>query len=169
MAEDRNFEPYIDWEDISDEMTSDFREKFLEYKKAQEMFTAHSSNENAARFLRIQFELSRLSAAIAQTLYTVPMMVHVAGPKVSGKDDDGEEQIVQRCKRCGSILQSWQPSMHFPTSEGPLQIPEDSMMWWEEDAGVAKSVRQGTMYPIEGGRELEKHEKICPDLTSLAV
>ena len=169
MGENRNFEPYFDWAGITDEMTDDLHERILEYKKAQEDFIAEKSNQNAARFMRLQWEVARIGNAITQTIYTIPVMVHVAGQKIYGKDEDGTDQVIQRCKRCGSILQGWQDRYQVATPEGVVRITEENIPWWQENDVVAKPAEEiGTkMYEIENDRPLEEHEKLCPDLSGL--
>lgn len=166
MPEDRGFEPYIDWDAITDEMTDDLHKKVVEYKEAQDNFLAQKSKENASRLMRLQWELSRLGTAITHTIFTVPMMVHVAGPKAQSTKEDHTEEIIQRCKRCGSVLQIWQDKFLIPTPEGLQPVDPDQMPWWNEGDIVAKASDESgsTMYEIEEGRDLDPHERPCPDL-----
>lgn len=165
MGEDRSFEPYFDWDAIDEKMTDDFHALFMEYKKAQEDFASKKSVRTAANFMRLQREMSNIAHAIQHAVYTVPMMVHVAGPKVQNTEEDGTEQILQRCKRCGSVLQVWQDKFLIPTIDGLQPLSEDDLPWWDEGDIVAKASDDtgSTMYQVDEGRDLDDHERPCPD------
>lgn len=168
-------EPFIDWDGIDDQMAKDLREKLRAFRQAQvaldvcDLTEGSHFRSKAADLMRTQEGLASVVTAIRNTLYTVPMIVHVAGAKSTGHDEDGEERIVQRCKRCGSILQIWLESYLRMTPQGPLEIPSDDMVWWQEGEIVAKSASEDRqMYRVKD-RELEDFERPCPDLTKLGT
>jgi len=169
--EQKNFEPYLDWDSIEDEMVDDLHELFMEFRKAKKNFISSKSKERAVAVLKAQYELGRITTAIHHAIFTRPMMIHVAGPKQKIADEDGSDQIVQRCKRCGSILQLWSENFMAVTPAGPIPLEEEDVPWWDDDDVVAKAgdPDQGMqMYEVGKDRELERHERLCPDLTSLA-
>jgi hypothetical protein len=171
----QNFEPYIDWASVSPEMAKDMHEKMLEYRAAIKAFEASGSTKDCSDVMRCQFELTNISAVIQQQLFVLPVMVHIAGEKIhepslhGDEDEEPHEHIIQRCTRCGSILQMWCEVVRLLTPEGPVQVPEEGISWWEPGAVIAKASDDDsmTMYVIEDGRELEKHEHECLDLTGL--
>jgi Zn ribbon nucleic-acid-binding protein len=168
MAEDTGFEPYIDWDGMTDEMVDEFHETLVEFRKYQDEFIANKSKKSAANVLRLQMDISNIAAAIHQTLFTIPMMVHIAGAQDESVDDDGNKQIFQRCKRCGSVLQMWRENIVAMTPNGIREVEPDDMKWWEEDQIVAKTSDEDsmTMYAIDKDQKLEAHEKPCPDFAS---
>lgn len=165
----KNFEPYIDWDSVSAEMSNDMHAKLTEYKAAIKDFEEFNTPANCARVLKTQFELSNLSSVIHQSLFTLPVMVHIAGEKISEVDPEEHNAVVQRCTRCGSVLQSWCEAFSILTPLGPRHLEESDLPWWEPGQIVAKATDDDsmTMYEIEKGRKLEKHEKECVDLTGL--
>jgi hypothetical protein len=182
MPDDQNFEPYIDWDDLSDEMADDLSSRLTRFRKVSDLFIKESNRKrrrrpekiraHAAEMLRLQYELSALYQAIVQTLVTVPMMVHVAGEKKTEQCESiDHDHIVQRCTRCGSMLQSWHANTTVMTPLGPQEIDEEDVTWWTPGSTVAKSGDTGGppmlhMYEIED-RELEKHEMVCVDLAEM--
>ena len=172
-----DFEPHIDWDDISDEMATDLHRNVVALKRAQDRLLAYQGLPEgeglrllAANLLRAQQDLSTTAVAIQTTLYVVPMVVHVAGGRGCMTDDDGNEQVVQRCKRCGSVLQVWIEGFHRVTPEGPCKFSCDQFDWKKEGEIVAKAAHANAhrMYQIED-RELEEFERQCPDLTMLGT
>jgi hypothetical protein len=185
MPDDQqNFEPYIDWNGLTDEMAWDLVEKLVPYKLANERLIKQATRrwrkpnlrkmrEATVELLQLQSELGSLNEAIIRTLVTIPMMIHVAGPKTVEECDSGthNEHRVQRCARCGSVLQMWQEGMMHLTPAGPAEVTEEEISWWTPGTLVAKSGSSGpglSMYEVEPeGRELEKHEMVCVDLNKI--
>jgi hypothetical protein len=138
MPDDQqNFEPYIDWNGLTDEMAWDLVEKLVPYKLANERLIKQATRrwrkpnlrkmrEATVELLQLQSELGSLNEAIIRTLVTIPMMIHVAGPKTVEECDSGthNEHRVQRCARCGSVLQMWQEGMMHLTPAGPAEWPK---------------------------------------------
>ena len=170
MSENQGFEPYLDWSSLTQEMADDLHQLISAYKAAQKKFEEHNTTENAADLMRLQLELTATSAAIQQDLITIPVLVHLAGPKTEGTDSEGHEEIVQRCTRCGSLLQRWCEALVSMTPAGPRSVEQDEMPWWDPGDVVAKASGDNghAMYEITEGRALEKHEKECLDLTGLS-
>lgn len=165
------FEPFIDWDDFSDEMLDDLVEVYDRFKKAQKSFDRRKTKKNAIAMLSSQGELSHIANAIMRTLHTVPVMVHVAGDKAVREGDDGPI-TEQRCTRCGSVLQRWEPSYHAMTPAGPIPLAEDDLPWWDKGDIVAKAGDENesmSMYQIDPERDLEKHERECYALDSLGL
>lgn len=166
-----NFEPYIDWDDFSDEMLADISSAYVTFRSAQKAFDKKKTKQNAVALLRSQMEIGSLAGAIHQALFTVPVMVHIAGEKTTTNDEENET-ITQRCLRCGSVLQKWQDGYHAVTPAGPIPLTEEDMTWWEKGSIVAKAGDEDdsvTMYLIDPKRKLEKHERECYSLDSLGL
>lgn len=168
-------EPFIDWDALDDEMAKDLHQYLCAFRQAQadlaecEEAAGQQFRALAANLLRTQEELSGVVGAIRNALYTVPMVVHVAGAK-SASYEDGQEQVIQRCKRCGSVLQVWTEGLIRMTPGGPSAVPADDMVWWKEGETVAKSASDDRqIYRIDENRELEDFERPCPDLTALGT
>lgn len=167
-----NFDPFIDWEGITPEMVDDIHATLKEFRAAQESFLRTASSEDAAAMLRNQWDLTRTIEAITQTLYTIPVMVHVAGEKKIEEDEQWGEITRQRCVKCGSVLGEWMERMMILTPVGPKQVEEEDLPWWTPGQRVAKAGTQGEddqsmrLYLVED-RELDKHEMPCVDLQDL--
>jgi hypothetical protein len=164
----QNFDPFIDWDSVTQEMADDMHVKILEYKEAIKKFEAENTISNCADVLRLQFELTTTSNSIHAALFTVPVMVHNAGEKVSDSDSEGHSVITQRCTRCGSVLQGWREGMAVLTPNGIEDLVEDKISWWKPGDVVAKAsdAESMTMYVIED-RDLDKHERECVDISHL--
>lgn len=164
-----SFEPFIDWDEMSDEMLHDLSTAYREFRKAQKSFDRRQTKENAIALLKGQHEMSDIATAIFRTLHTVPVMVHIAGEKTTATEDE-QEVIRQRCTRCGSVLQQWMSGYHAMTPAGPIPMDEGDLPWWDPGDIVAKSGDENesmTMYQIDPERELDKHERECYSLDSL--
>lgn len=175
MTESRGFDPYLDWDKINDEMTNDLHEGLVFFHEAQERFRHNKSPKNASDMLKAHYEMAEIASDVKEAIYTQPMMVHVAGEVKSEDNPDNplEEAVIQRCKRCGSVLQVYKEGLSQMTQHGPEPISEDEMLWWDDGDIVAKTSDSTSihMYQIEGkdkpDRALEKHEMECVSLTDL--
>lgn len=169
-------EPYLDWDGITEEMAKDLHANFALFRQAQVDFANMNPLETealkaaAAKLLRSQHELQTVGGAIMATLYTVPVVVHVAGGRTEAADSEGNELVVQRCMRCGSVLRAWTEGLRSIGPEGSCEVTPDDMVWWDEGEIVAKSASDDDrqIYRV-GDRELEGHERTCPDLTALGT
>lgn len=168
-----NFDPFIDYESVNEEMAADLHQAMRAQREAAQDFVSDDEPDlaKAAKFLEITNDVNSTVGAIMETLYTLPVMVHVAGERKeeNNPDDESEQGVVQRCKRCGSVLHFWREGIAIFTPEGPRMLQEDDVPWWEEGTLVAKGQSDSTlaMYEIEEKRELEKHERECLDMNSL--
>lgn len=165
----QNFDPYIDWQAMNEKMVDDFHDLLVRFKSAQDDLLKTKSKEKVIEVIKLQIEMSRISAAIQQTLFVMPVMVHVAGEKTKKLGEDGSEQVSQRCQRCGSVLQFWKEGYAAATPTGPIPLDEDDLPWWSKEDLVAKATNDSsaTMYGIDKERPLKKYEMSCPDLKSL--
>ena len=177
MTEPVGFEPFIDWHGINDEMAQDLAKTVREFRSAQEAFarfddtsTGDAFCKAAADMLLTQHELATTVNAIQSTLFIVPVVIHVAGIRMLEQDDETNDRVVQRCARCGSVLQMWVEGLIRPTPDGPQEISQGDMVWWGEGEVVAKAPAEGgnRMYPVRD-RELEEYEQPCPNLSELRV
>lgn len=166
------FEPFIDWDEFDDEMLGDLSTAYDQFRAAQKRFDKKKTKENAIALLKTQLEISDIATAVHRTLFTVPVMVHVAGEKAFTQDDDGGTVITQRCTRCGSVLQDWKAGYHSMTPAGPMPIGQDDIPWWDAGDIVGKSGDENesmTVYQIDPERNLEKHERECYAFDSLGL
>ena len=166
MADEKNnFEPFIDWDGLDEEMSNDLWSALREFELAKVTFLKERRPENAARLMIAQEKISEINDAIRNTLFTLPMMVHCAGEKIVGNDDDGREEIIQRCTRCGSTLQQWKDGWGTMVDGEVKKLEADDLIWWEPGKQIAKATNDTTtsLYEIPLDRPLEKHELMCPD------
>jgi hypothetical protein len=166
------FEPFIDWDEFSDEMLEDLSKTYEDFRSAQKSFDRRKTKKNAIKLLTAQGALSQIATAIHRTLHTVPVMVHIAGEKSTKEGDDGDLLVEQRCTRCGSVLQRWESGYHAMTPAGPVPLDENDLPWWDSGDIVAKSGDENesmSMYQINPERDLEKHERECYSLDSLGL
>lgn len=170
-----NFEPFIDFESVSEEMAEDAHAMLSRYRKAVDAFVAGSPNDVAAcaEVLESAHEMDKVFRASYNHLYTMPVMVHVAGEKrvEQNPDDSSQEAIFQRCARCGSVLSFFHEEMGIldPETGTARRMEEGDIPWWEEGTIVAKSNSEHGigMYEIAADQELEKHERMCVALNDL--
>lgn len=168
MEENKGFDPYIDWKSMDDKMAKDFIDAYKEFDDAKNSLSADPTKENVARLMRAQESLSEIDIAIRHSLWSVPVMVHIAGPVQEREDQDGHESV-QLCKRCGSILQRLGSGIKIMTSEGLEELTPSDISWWPEGSQVAKGETGGrlAMYMID--QKLEKNEFPCPDLADMGL
>ena len=167
--DEMNFEPFFDYDGITDEMIDDLHQVFVAYKKASDRFTAMKSRREAIRVLETQTAVRETYDAVMAALWTVPAMVHIAGPKrQETHPEHHSEATLQRCQRCGSILQLWHDHMLCMTEHGPEQVTEENVEWWAEGDMVGKSNYETGMnlYEIDD-RELHSWEHPCVDIKGI--
>ena len=102
-----SFEPFFNYEQISEEMAHELRDALKQLRDAQEDLLSAEDAEGvvtcARSVVEAQNEIMITHKAINRYIYTFPAMVHVAGePKL--EFDDGRPVYVQRCERCASEL-----------------------------------------------------------------
>lgn len=161
------FQPHYDWEMLSDDMLNDLHQTSIEYCKTRDTFLIEKTRESAIEFLKAIEKASKTQSEIMNALYVEPALVHVAGSKME-EEIDGEECVVQRCKRCKTILQFWSEKATYLTSIGPVGMDESEVQWWDEDSLLAKRFYNGiAKIEIIENRELSKHEKLCFDFSEI--
>jgi hypothetical protein len=154
-----DFEPYIEWEAMSAEQARAFASALNKWQEASEKLKGGPTPKRAAKAMQAQGELQNVADEIQRDLFRVPAMVHIAGVKEEEVSEDEEDHmhdhthIVQRCKRCKSLIG------FYCENQG---IPEEEIPWWDEDTVVAKATNGPFMdlYSIEG-RNLHSHEHEC--------
>lgn len=168
-----NFDPYLDWDKVDQEVTDDLYDALASYERDRETFLKNKTIDNAKKVLRSHNAITEVSIAVHDYIYTIPVMVHEAGTKKRELDPDYPEEgevTVQRCKRCGSILHAWREGVGVMTNDGPKEISEDDIPWWDVGDIVAKATGpEGAigMYLIDPDHQLEKHEMKCVSLVDL--
>jgi len=166
------FEPFFDYDKLTQEMTEVLHHAATRFNLARDTFIRNPPNTRLCiDLLRAERAFDRTIDEVSRELWTLPVMVHVAGQRETEVCEDcGEgERIIQRCKRCGSTLHLWHEHLMVLTPEGPAELEEDDIPWWEEDTLVAKGTDgpRMTMYSIHPDRRLEKHEMECVSLVDI--
>lgn len=151
-----SFEPFFDYEAISQEMAEDLSETLRQLREAQEDLLSAQDAEGqvacAKRVVEVQNEIMFIHREINRHIYTVPAMVHVAGePKL--EFERGRPVYVQRCERCGSDL------CHSYNHESSEDFDNEHFAVGER-IGKAEVEGAETMYFI-GERDLREHELQC--------
>lgn len=171
-----NFEPFIDYEAVTPEMAQELYGALHEHRDLVQEFLSDEEPdvEKCARLLEAAHRGQNCFHAIIEALWTTPVMVHIAGPVQHETDEDGDEHAFQRCTRCASVLNHFHGHyLVLDPETGPRQMTEEDVPWWSEGTIVAKHTQSDTgnvgMYPIDADRELEKHERVCADLTGLGT
>lgn len=176
MAANIGFEPFIDFDALTLEQAEELRRAVCGYRSAVDTLADSATPETlldlAKNVLRASDDASRTVAEIMNDLHTTPVMVHVAGPRreETNPDDPDDHGVLQRCRRCGSVLNFWSEHVRvLDPAEGPRPLDEDEVPWWDEGELVAKANNQFGlgMYRVSPDRALEKHERECADLSEL--
>jgi hypothetical protein len=169
-----NFDPYFDYESLNDEMVDDLHKALRRYYVIQQDISSSESTSKAKvkELLESFDEVTNVMTDVKRAVYTVPSMVHKAGPKKweTNPDDEDQEAVVQRCSRCGSVLSWWNEGVMGMGEDGrPRVLEEDDIPWWDEGATVAKSTNDNMMglYEVAQGRDLDKDERECVSLAGL--
>jgi hypothetical protein len=163
----QNFDPYPDWEKVTDEHAKKLGNAVAEYRRASVQISDLATPQSAARFMQAHHDVGVIHDEILEDIWTVPMMVHVAAER---DYEEIEEQtvMVQRCARCKSILHIVHEGIVLMGPNGPEWMTEENTPWWAPGQLVAKATRPDSMsmYLIED-RELEKHEMECVGLPNM--
>lgn len=169
-----NFDPYPDWSKLTRKQAEKFALGLARYRRASDALIADPANTDlCAEVIQIHHELGHVEDDILSDIWTIPVMVHVAGPQEWEEHPDPEDDrtaLLQRCVRCKSVLSSFSEGMVALTERGPQRVSEDDMTWWEEGTQVAKSKQDAfgmQMYEIPKDRQLEKHEMECVGLPNM--
>lgn len=164
------FEPFFDYDKVNQEMADAFGQAIHRHKKiVEEIFRSGGkcSPKQLVEALKSNEECEEIVGAIKEDIFTIPVIVHVAEDPA---EDEESEGIVQRCARCKTVLSFWREGIQALTAEGPRQIDQEDVPWWDEGTLIAKtSSSQGIgMYEITPqDRKLERHEVECVGLPNL--
>lgn len=146
-----SFEPFFDYEAISEEMADDLKDALVQLRQAQEDLLSAQDAEGlvacARDVVEAQNEIMYVHREINRHIYTVPAMVHVAG-KAKLEFSHGRPLYVQRCDRCGSELCRSRDEDETNFTEGEL-------------VGKAQMGDDSEAMYLVGERELKEHELQC--------
>jgi hypothetical protein len=167
-----SFEPFFDYEKITQEMADSLRDAVVRHRLATDSLIRSPANiQRSTEVIESAYEIEGVIDAIRSAIWTIPVMVHLAGVKESEMCEHCEyaEYVIQRCKRCGSTLHLWHENLGVLTPDGPRELGPDDVPWWDENEIVAKAQHGPTMtmYRIDPSRLLEKHEMECVSLADL--
>lgn len=168
-----NFEPFFNYDKLTQEMADDLHRAMVKHRLASDTFIRLATPTKGKDVLESSYEVEMVIDEIRQAIWTIPVMVHLAGERKAETclDCGDEEGVVQRCKRCGSVLHAWNEHLAVLTPDGPRELEEDEVRWWDVDAIVAKGTSSGgsmLMYRIDPSRELERYEMECISLVGLS-
>ena len=173
----QNFDPFLDWEAIDEEIASDINKHVKRHRRLMEQFALMKRGdpgfvEAARELMQQQHKTTTLMGQVMHHIYTVPAMVHIAGERKweDNLDDNTEQGLIQRCARCGSPLGFFSEGMMVIDEDSgqPRPLVEEDVPWFTVGETIGKIDRDEgmTMYAIEG-RELFKHERECVALNDL--
>jgi hypothetical protein len=173
-----NFDPFIDYELLDQASANELHLAAKEHRDAVDDFVSdeHASIQKAKLVLQKVDAIDKTATKVLTDLWTVPVMVHVAGEKKTEQNPDNPEHEVdiQRCQRCASILNFWHEDMAVELPDGfdgfgvDLDAQEDHH-WWKPGDVVGKVGDESHIgvYSIDPKRELQKHERECVSLSEL--
>lgn len=168
------FEPFLAYELLSEQQAEALHEAMRDYRETVNEFTENDEVdiEQAQRVMEAISEMDEVYKTIAHDIYRVPAVIHVAGERDEEANPDNPEQsaTVQRCSRCGSILQFWFEGIMYLTDSGLVRdLGEDDNLWWDvgEQVGKTDDPSGIDIYPIKEDQELERWETECADLSEL--
>jgi hypothetical protein len=173
-----NFDPFIDYELLDQTRADGLHLAVRQYRDAVDAFVAdeHASTLKARVVSQKLEAMDKTATKIMSDLWTVPVMVHVAGEKKTEKNPDNPEHEVdiQRCQRCASILNFWHEDMAVELPDGfdGYDVDDDAEQdhhWWSPGDVVGKVGDESHIgvYSIDPKRELYKHERECVSLSEL--
>lgn len=173
-GERKNFDPYPDWDKITRKQAEKFSIGLRRYKLAADALVADPANTgHCADAIKAHHELGHIEDEIVESIWTVPVMVHIAGSREWEDHPNPEDErtaLLQRCQRCKSVLASFSEGMAVLTERGPQEVKEEDMTWWEEGTQVAKSKQDSygmQMYEIPQNQPLKDHEMECVGLPNM--
>ena len=163
-----NFEPYMAWEKITDEMAAEMAEAVMTLRQSQKKLAFDRSPRAAAMVIQAQHDIAEVIEGICEKIWTVPAMVHIAGAPTEEEFEHSPsgEAVIQRCTRCASILHMWYRGMGFITPYGPQMIERDDVDWWQAGEMIAKTTEDQRMFAYKV-TEPEAHEMQCVALTDI--
>jgi len=164
------FEPYFDWNAISDQMLEDTHSAAATYRRAIDRFLGQKSKQNMAEFMKTQQALSQTVGLVERAIFIVPTMVHVAGEPFAGENEDGDATITQICSRCKRVLMLWTANQAaFIPGHGAIELEPEHMTWWKAGQRIALSKDQMHSYDVPPDRGLKPYEHPCPDFNGMGL
>jgi hypothetical protein len=169
------FEPFLAYELVNDQQAERLYNVMREYRETVNDFIEDEEGpdrEKAQKVMEAIAEMDDAYKEIADEIYRVPATVHIAAEKGEESNPDNPEQtaVVQRCARCGSILQFWFDGIMYLALDGSVRdFEEEDSEWWEVGEQVGKTDATGgiDIYPVDEDHELESWETECADLSEL--
>ena len=164
MANEDIFEPYFDWDKISEQMLDDTHEATVMYARSRDRFLAQKTKANLAAFLSSQQTLSKTALLVEQAIFVVPTMIHIADEPIEGEDEDGDKTITQACQRCKRVLMLWTANqVVYVPGHGGMELLPEHLNWWSKGDRIALTKDQKNSYIVPDDRELKPYEHPCPD------
>lgn len=176
----KNFDPFLDWSKIGEDEAGRLRELSMRQRAAHGELADSGSIEAAVQMLKCYREVQETITDMFDSIWTVPVIVHIADRRSWEKnpDDPEQEAVLQRCARCKTVLQWWYPGMVSVSDpsgmimisttdpESPLAVQEEDYDWWPIGSTIAKQAPSGYegIYVIED-RPLHSHEVECAGFT----
>lgn len=168
------FEPFLAFELLSKKQAAELHTAMCEYRDTVDEFIKDDEPdiEKARQMMESISAMDEAYKEIAEDIYRVPAVIHIAGERgeESNPDDSDQTAVVQRCSRCGSILQFWFEGIMYLGVDGKVrEYEEDDDQWWNIGEQIGKTDAPGVIdiYPVEADHEFERWETECADLSEL--
>lgn len=159
-----NFEPFFDYDAVPVELANELMEAVVRRRKAENNLTTTRAPRAAGELMKAIRDLNAIGEKIYQQIFTVPVMVHIAGERQwEEEEDNAPAGYCQRCSRCGSILNFWHENLVQMTPYGPQRVDVENAGWHDVGVIVAKGEvgMQYKLYEIPKDQPLKKHEREC--------
>lgn len=167
------FEPFLAYELLDEKMAGKLHKQMKDYREALDTFVEDEEPdiEKARVLMQAMEEMEDVYKDVTNDIYRIPAIVHIAGERSEEENPDNPEETatVQRCSRCGSMLQFWYDGLMYLSRNYEIRpLEEEDSRWWDVGQQIAKHDTPGAtdLYPIKD-RELERWETECADLSGL--
>jgi hypothetical protein len=168
------FEPFLAYELVDQPMADKLHHTMKSYRACLEDFIGdeEADVEKARELLRAMEGIEETHRELSDEIYRIPSIVHIAGEKKEESNPDNAEEtaIIQRCSRCGSLLQFWYEGLMYVSANKEVKpLDEEETRWWDVGQQLAKHDVPGAtdIYAIKEDRPLERWEHECADLSGL--
>ena len=168
------FEPFYAYELIDEKMAGDLWEGMRSYRQRLNDFIEDDEPnvEKCRELMRTMEEIDDLHKDVSEEIYRIPSIIHIAGEykEETNPDDDSQTAMIQRCSRCGSLLQFWYDGMMYLSDRKKIEpLEENETRWWDVGQMIGKHDIPGAtdLYAIKEGRDLERWEHECVDMSGL--